>query len=107
MNDIVMGGRLRATREYVGLDVPGAAAASGVVEGDLAAIEAGDAAVDEFTLKRLARAYGVRSSYFTEPEDELHAEAVVVLGRLAGELTGHDRDEALRFAAYLRHTIED
>ncbi|MGI8411626.1 MAG: helix-turn-helix domain-containing protein [Solirubrobacteraceae bacterium] len=107
MTDAEAGGRLRAAREYVGLDVRAAAAASGVTEGDLATIEAGDAVADELTLQRLGRAYGVRSSYFTEPEDELHAEAVVVLGRLAGELTGHDRDEALRFAGYLRHTIED
>ncbi len=107
MNEMATGGRLRAAREYVGLDVAGAAAASGVAEGNLAAIEAGRAAVDELTLQRLGRAYGVRSSYFIESEAELHAGAVVVLGRLAGELAGHDRDEALRFAAYLRHSIED
>jgi hypothetical protein len=99
--------RLREAREYVGLGTADAAAASGIAEDDLAAIEAGRIAVDDLTLQRLGRAYGLRTPYFTASDDELRAEAVVVLGRLAGEVTGHDRDEALRFAAYLRHALDD
>ena len=99
--------RLRDAREYVGLGTEDAAAASGMAEDDLAAIEAGRIAVDDLTLQRLGRTYGLRTSYFTASDDELRAEAVVVLGRLAGEVIGHDRDEALRFAAYLRHALDD
>jgi transcriptional regulator with XRE-family HTH domain len=89
--------RLRDAREYVGLGTTDAAAASGIAEDNLAAIEAGRIAVDDLTLQRLGRAYGLRTSYFTASDDELRA----------GEVTGHDRDEALRFAAYLRHALDD
>ncbi len=99
--------RLRDAREYLGLDAATAAAACGIDEAELIALEAGRIEVDELKLQRLARAYGVRSAYFTEPESELQEDAVIVLGRLARELRGHDRDEALRFAAYLRHALED
>lgn len=99
--------RLREAREYVGLAITDAAAAGGIAPDELAAIETGRMPVDDLILQRLGRAYGLRTTYFTASDDELRAEAVVVLGRLAGELTGHDRDEALRFAAYLRHALDD
>jgi transcriptional regulator with XRE-family HTH domain len=95
--------RLRAARDYVGLTIAETSTTSGIPEMTLAALELGRVDVDDVTLQRLAGTYGVRTSYFTEPEDQLLAGAVTVLGRLGGELEGHDRDEALRFAAYLRH----
>lgn len=107
MNDAVNSTRLREAREYVGFAIAEAAAASGIAAQELDAIETGRVPIDDLTLQRLGRAYGLRTTYFTSSEDELRAEAVVVLGRLGGELTGHDRDEALRFAAYLRHALDD
>jgi transcriptional regulator with XRE-family HTH domain len=99
--------RLRAVREYVGLGIADAAEAGGLPEHELAAIEDGSTTLDDLVLQRLGRVYGLRTSYFTASEDELRDEAVVVLGRLAGELAGQDHDEALRFAAYLRHALDD
>jgi transcriptional regulator with XRE-family HTH domain len=99
--------RLADVREFVGMSVAAAAEAADLSAEDLVAIERGLREVDDLELQRLARAYGVRGPYFTEPEDSRCDEAVIVLGRLAGELTGGDRDEALRFAAYLRHAVTD
>jgi len=107
MNGTVSSTRLREAREYVGFAIAEAAAASGIAARELDAIEAGRVPIDDLALQRLGRAYGLRTTYFTASEDELRAEAVVVLGRLGGELTGHDRDEALRFAAYLQHALDD
>jgi transcriptional regulator with XRE-family HTH domain len=102
-----LAGRLRAAREYVGLTIGETSSASGISETALVALESGGGEVDDVTLQRLASAYGVRTTYLTEPEDQLLAGAVTVLGRLGGEMEGHDRDEALRFAAYLRHASGD
>ncbi len=107
MNDAVSNTRLRDAREYVGFAIADAAAATGIAPQELDAIEAGRVPIDDLILHRLGRAYGLRTTYFTASDDELRAEAVVVLGRLGGELTGHDRDEALRFAAYLQHALDD
>lgn len=107
MSNTELAGRLRTARDYVGLTIAETSTTCGIPEGMLAALELGRAEVDEVTLQRLAGAYGVRASYFTEPEEQLLAGAVTVLGRLGGELEGHDRDEALRFAAYLRHATAD
>lgn len=99
--------RLRATREYVCLDLGGAAAAAGIAVEELAALERGERAADELTLERLARAYGYGRGYFLREPDPLDDAGIAVVARLGEFMTEHDRGEALLFAACLRDAVDD
>jgi transcriptional regulator with XRE-family HTH domain len=102
-----LSGRLRDAREYVGLDVGGAAAAAGVPESELEALESGQRAPDDLELERLARAYGYGPGYFARDPEPLDESAVAAFARLGEVLSEHDRQEAMLFAAYLRDASED
>jgi len=99
--------RLRAARAYVGMSAADVAADTGLREDELAAIEEGARPVDDLELQRLARLYGYSSAYFQGHEEPLPEYAVTILTRLTSELAEPDRQEALRFAAYLRQAPED
>jgi transcriptional regulator with XRE-family HTH domain len=99
--------RLRAAREYVGLDLPNAAASAGMTEPELEALEAGVRIPDDLELERLARAYGYRRGHFARPPEPLDEAAVAVVARLGDSMSEHDRGEAMLFAAYLRDAGDD
>lgn len=100
-------GRLRDARLYVGMSATEVEAATGISEVDIAAIEDGVRAADDLELRRLARLYGYASAYFFGHDDPLPDESLTILTRLTSELTEHDRQQALRFAAYLRQVPGD
>ena len=100
-------GRLAAARAYVGFSAPEVAAATGIGEDELAAIEAGERPVNDLELQLLARMYGYSAAFFHGHEELLPDEAVAILTRLTSELTEADRRQALRFAIYLRQATED
>lgn len=102
-----VGGRLAEVREYLGIELAQAEVETGLPAADLAAIESGERPPDDLELARLARFYGHPVGYFLRAPDPLDASAVSVLARLTDGLTEHDRQEALRFAAYLRDASED
>jgi len=101
------GERLAEVRQYLGIGLAQAEAETGIPEAYLTAIETGQRPPDDLELGRLARCYGHPVSYFLRPPDPLDPSAVSVLARLTEGLTEHDRQEALRFAAYLRDASED
>jgi transcriptional regulator with XRE-family HTH domain len=99
--------RLREAREYVGLAVADAAAAAGMADPELDAIERGARPPDELELERLARAYGYARGHFARPPQPLDEGTVAVVARLGEAMSDHDRREAMLFAAYLRDAGED
>jgi transcriptional regulator with XRE-family HTH domain len=99
--------RLRATREYVGMELAEAAGAAGVTECELAALEAGSRVPHDLELERLADAYGYRRGYLARPLAPLDEGAVAVVARLGERLSDCDRHEVMLFAAYLRDTGDD
>jgi transcriptional regulator with XRE-family HTH domain len=101
------GERLAEVRQYLGIELAQAEAETGIPEVDLTAIETGQRPPGDLELARLARCYGHPTGYFLRPPDPLDPSAVSVLARLTDGLTDHDREEALRFAAYLRDASED
>lgn len=107
MTAVSLGDRLSGLREFLGLTPEDLASLSGVPIERLLGIEQGvaGAPVDDLELHRLASELGVRSSYFTDPSEALGATATIV-GRILGELSGRDEEEALRFAAYLRYSVD-
>ena len=105
MSGELVSARVRELREFVGMPVAEASQIAGLAPGELEQIEDGTRAAHELELHRLARAFGVRASYFSDSTDAFAADANV-LGRLTGALTGEDRIEALRLLLYLRHAGE-
>lgn len=101
------GERLAEVRQYLGIELAQAEAETGIPKADLTAIETGQRPPNDLELPRLARCYGHPVGYFRRPRDPLDSSAVSVLARLTDGLTDHDRQEALRFAAYLRDASED
>jgi transcriptional regulator with XRE-family HTH domain len=108
MSGVATGTRLRGARDFVGLTVEEVSARIGISPERLLEIETGEAerAVDDLELRRLATAYEVSSAYFTDPMDDLTAGALVVIGRLDGELSESDKKEALCFAGFLRYAVD-
>ena len=107
MSAVTISERLRTARVYVGMSAADVAAGTGIGEDDLAGIEGGTRKVDELELQRLARLYGYSAAYFHGYEEPLPDDAVTILTRLTRELTEPDRQEALRFAAYLRQAPDE
>jgi len=98
-------GRLRHTREYLGLSASQVAQTAEIEPSQLAALEAGEAALDELALHRLARALCCTPALLIE-EQPAQEEIPAAIARMASELSVHDREEALAFAQYLRHASE-
>jgi transcriptional regulator with XRE-family HTH domain len=98
-------GRLRDTREYLGLSATHVARLAGIESAQLAALEAGQEEPDELLLHRLARALLCTPALLTEdpPGQE---EIPAAIARMASGLSDHDRAETLAFAWYLRHAVE-
>lgn len=102
MSDIAR--RLAEVRDYLGFEPEFIAERAGVSPERLAALESGAAAPDALELRRLARLYGYPARHFEGPEPE--PAPAPALARLADELGPRDREEAYRFAQYLRYAGE-
>jgi transcriptional regulator with XRE-family HTH domain len=95
--------RLKETRSYLNLSQQYVSEQTGLARSAISEIENGRRRVDSLELKRLARLYGYPTSFFLGDDETAENESVIALARLAGEMREADRQEILRFAAYLRH----
>lgn len=95
-------GLLRETREYLGIGLEEAALEAGIAPQLLSEIEGADRHPDELRLRRIARVYGVNADFFEQAPCDSRKDDLVAIGRLAGELSGADLGEAIRFAHFLR-----
>jgi transcriptional regulator with XRE-family HTH domain len=98
-------GRLRDTREYLGLSAAHVAQVAGIEPAQLAALEAGQEEPNELLLHRLARAFGCTPALLSEDQPGPE-EIPAAIARMTSGLSDHDRAEALTFAWYLRHAVE-
>jgi transcriptional regulator with XRE-family HTH domain len=97
---------LKATREYLNIELDEAAGAAGLAPDLLAELEAGTQEPDEMQLHKIARGYGVRIGYFQQDQEGSEQDALVALGRLSEQLSDADMEEAVRFATYLQFAID-
>jgi transcriptional regulator with XRE-family HTH domain len=102
----VEAGLLRETREYLGLSLEYAALEAGITPELLAEIEGPGSQPDELRLHRIANVYEVSAAFFEQAPDDSRNDDLVAIGRLAGELSGVDLDEAIFFAHLLRFAEE-
>lgn len=96
--------RLCKVRRYLGLSQLDVAQHLKLPRTALSHIENGHRGLDALELKRLAGLYQYPVSYFTggfNPAEDLE-EALEPLLQTAADLSRHDREEARRFAEYLR-----
>ncbi|MGA2163949.1 MAG: helix-turn-helix transcriptional regulator [Solirubrobacteraceae bacterium] len=98
--------RVRETREYLGIALSEVAATAGMEETRLREIETGERPLDELSIHRLARVFGCTPAYLCR-DPEPAGDTAAAIARLTRGLTAHDHAEAVRFACYLRHTVED
>lgn len=101
-----LGGRLRETREYLGLSQQFVAGQTGIPRSAISDIERGIRKVDSLELQRFSRLYRFPVAYFlgeTTEEDAAGSETLHALARTASELNEEDRQEILRFAMFLQH----
>lgn len=101
---VVLGTRLRETREYLGLSQDEVAKFIGIPRTALSHIESGQRKIDALELTGLARLYKKPVAYFTGEEDAAEGlpEDVAHLARAATGLSEADRQELNHFAEYLR-----
>jgi len=99
---IILGKRIRETREYVGLTQQQVAESLSVPRSAISDIETGKRKVTAEELKKLANLLKHPVSHFLGEEPEM-AEDVAVLARTAENLSENDRKELLRFARFLEY----
>ena len=102
LDRVVLGGRLKAAREYLQLSQEEVSRALHVPRAAISLIESGQRKVEALELKRLAMLYQRSVAYFTGdvspaklPDDVEH------LARTATSLSEQDRRELARFAEFL------
>ncbi len=98
----ILVGRLKETREYLGLSQEDAAKAAGLSRVVISAIETGRRKVESVELSALAKAYRQPVGFFLESGADEGSDEIQHLARAARDLTPNDRAELLRFAQYLR-----
>ena len=100
---LILGAKLREAREYVGLKQEQVAQHMELPRTAVSEIENGRRGVSAIELKRLARLYQRRVTWFTGEESEATVPAdVAFLARTASSLSDNDRQELQRFAEFLR-----
>jgi transcriptional regulator with XRE-family HTH domain len=99
---IILGKRIKETREYVGLTQKQVAESLSVPRSAVSDVETGKRKVTAEELKKLANLLKHPVSHFLGEEPEL-AEDVAVLARTAENLSANDRKELLRFARFLEY----
>ena len=99
---IILGKRIRETREYIGLTQQQVAESLSVPRSAISDIETGKRKVTAEELKNLANLLKHPVSHFFGEEPEV-AEDVAVLTRTVENLSENDRKELLRFAKFLEY----
>lgn len=99
----VLGERLKDVREYLNFTQQWVSEQTGIPRTAIGEIERGSRRVDSFELKKLARLYRYPISYFLDEDlDAVPAEhAVIGLARRLTNLKQEDRDQVMKFAAFL------
>jgi transcriptional regulator with XRE-family HTH domain len=100
----LLGERLRATRDYLGMSQQHVSDMTGIPRSAVSDIERGARRVDSLELKKLARLYMRPVSYFLAKEEEadLGEHALAGLPRALVGLSDGDWDEVLSFAEFLK-----
>lgn len=98
-----LGGRLREIREYLNFSQQHVSDRTGIPRSAISDIERGARKVDSLELKKLARLYRYPVGYFLDEQIDADAgdHAVALLARRLTSLTDADRDQVMRFAAFL------
>jgi transcriptional regulator with XRE-family HTH domain len=96
--------RLREAREYLGLPQELVAEKLGIPRPAVSAIETGKRKVSSLELKQLAHLYRQSISHFlgTQDDSDAHDELLSALYRATQPLSNADKEQVLRFAAFLR-----
>ena len=102
VDKLVIAGRIKETREYLGLTQQQVANAISIPRSAVSDIESGKRKVTVDELKQLAILLRHPVSYFLGEEPEM-APDVLALARTAEELSENDRKELLRFARFLQY----
>ncbi len=99
-----LGRKLREAREYLDLAQDEVARILNIPRSAISLIESGQRKVEALELKRLAEMYQRPVNSFTGDEGQNASlpDEVEHLARAASELSKEDRDELVRFAAFLR-----
>lgn len=97
---VKLGRRLKAMREYLGLPQQYVTAATGIPRSAISEIERGNRKVDSLELAKMAKVYKTSVSRLLD-EDPDQAPAFEALGRTLAGMSEQDQDEVLRFAEYL------
>ncbi len=99
-----LAGRLKATREYLGLSQQQVAERTGIPRSAVSDIERAARKVDTMELKKMARLYRLSTSYFLDEDDDADAgeHALAGIPRTHRDLTEGDRIEVARFISYLK-----
>ncbi len=103
----LLGSRLRAAREYIGLSQELVAEHLGIPRPAVSAMEHGTRKVSGLELKKLARLYGRPAAYFLGEDEDAVMEADEVssaLFRATLDLNENDRQQVLQFAEFLRNS---
>ena len=102
-----LAGRLKDTREYLGLSQQFVSEQTGIPRSAISDIERGVRRVESLELKKLSRLYRYPVEYFLggEPDaaDAADTGTLQALARAAGDLTEEDQEEVIRFATFLKH----
>jgi transcriptional regulator with XRE-family HTH domain len=96
----VVGSRLRAARQSLGLTQADVAEALGLSRPTLAAVEKGTRKITGLELRRLARLYQ-RDVAWLLGEEASDAAAGAALHRATARLSDDDKEQVLRFAEFL------
>jgi transcriptional regulator with XRE-family HTH domain len=98
-----LGGRLREIREYLNFSQQYVSDRTGIPRSAISDIERGERKVDSLELKKLARLYRYPVGYFLDEQTDADAgdHAAALLARRLTSLTDADRDQVMRFAAFL------
>jgi transcriptional regulator with XRE-family HTH domain len=97
---VALGARLKASREYIGLLQEDVATALGIPRTSVHALEAGKRKVTGLELRRLARLYR-RPVGWLLGEEDVDLNDAEPLFRAAAALSETDREQVLRFAEFL------
>jgi transcriptional regulator with XRE-family HTH domain len=98
-----LGGRLRDIREYLNFSQKYVSDRTGIPRTAVSEIERGARKVDSLELKKLAKLYRYPVAYFLDEkiDADVGDHAVAMLARRLTTLTDADREQVMRFAAFL------
>jgi len=99
---IILGKRIRETREYIGLTQQQVAETLSVPRSAISGIETGKRKVTAEELNSLANLFKHPVSHFLGEEPDV-PDDVAVLARTAENLSENDRKELIRFAKFLEY----